>query len=110
VTTLGIIIGMGVVTYAIRLVPLLLLGRITLPPLILQALRYVPVAVLSAIAVPELLQPAGTPGAPLLFLSLANYRLLAGVVAILLAWRTRNVLLTIAGGMATLWLLNWLAG
>ena len=107
---LWIIAGMGLVTFAIRLAPLLLLSRVTLPPLVTRALKYVPAAVLSAITLPELLQPAGSPEGAFLFLSLANHRLLAGLVAILLAWRTRNVLVTITGGMAVLWLLDWLLG
>jgi branched-subunit amino acid transport protein len=32
--------------------------------------------------------------------------LLAGLVAALIAWRTRSVLFTLAGGMATLWALQ----
>jgi branched-subunit amino acid transport protein len=57
----------------------------------------VPVAVLSAIILPELTSPTGS-----LFLSWRNPQLLAGMVAILVAWRTKNVLLTIAVGMAAL--------
>jgi len=36
-------------------------------------------------------------------LSLGNFRLLAGLVGALVAWRTRNVLLTLAAGMLALW-------
>ena len=35
-------------------------------------------------------------------LSLGNHRLLAGLAAILVAWRTRNTLVTILAGMAAL--------
>jgi branched-subunit amino acid transport protein len=38
--------------------------------------------------------------------SLGNERVLAGLVAVLIAWRTRNVLFTLGGGMATLWVLQ----
>lgn len=96
-----IILGMGVVTYGIRLSLILLWGRVSVPPLVQQALRFVPPAVLSAIIVPELLQPGGT-----LQLSLGNPRLLAGVLAAAVAWRTRSVLLTIAVGMLALWILR----
>ena len=41
-------------------------------------------------------------------ISLGNERLLAGLVAALIAWRTRSVPLTLAGGMATLWILQTL--
>ncbi len=96
-----IILGMGLITYALRLSLIALLGRITLPPLVQRGLRFVPPAVLSAIIVPELLLSDGA-----LSLSLANTRLLAGIVAILVAWRTRNALLTIAAGMAAFWILG----
>jgi len=95
------IIGMGIVTYAIRLSLILLLGRVEVPPVVRQALRLVPPAVLSAIIFPELLRPGGA-----FDLSLGNTRLLAGVLATLVAWRTKSVLLTIAVGMAALWILQ----
>jgi branched-subunit amino acid transport protein len=94
------IIGMGLITYAIRLSPILLLERFELSPAVRQALKFVPVAVLSAIILPELVLPGGEVG-----LSLANGRLWAGIAAILVAWRTKNVLWTIAVGMIVLWLL-----
>lgn len=95
------ILGMGVITYAIRLSLFLLPERVMLPPWLLRALRYVPAAVLSAIILPELLLPTGT-----LDVSLGNERLLAGLVAAIVAWRTRNVFVIVAVGMIVLWLLQ----
>jgi branched-subunit amino acid transport protein len=95
------IIGMGVITYAIRLVPIWLLEKTTISPGWRQALRFVPAAVLSAIILPELLMPGGV-----LDFSLGNGRLLAGLAAILVAWRTQNILWTLAVGMSLLWLLS----
>ena len=100
-TTWLIILCMGIVTYSIRLLPIVLLGRIEMPPIVLRALRFVPPAVLSAIFFPELLRPAGS-----LDISLGNARLIAGLVAAVIAWRTRNVLVTIAAGMIVLWVLT----
>ncbi len=100
-TTWLIILSMGAITYLIRLSLIALLGRVEVPPLVQRALRFVPPAVLSAIVAPELLRPAGT-----LDLSPGNVRLLAGILAAVVAWRTRNVLLTIAVGMAALWALR----
>ncbi|MBX3055807.1 MAG: AzlD domain-containing protein [Anaerolineae bacterium] len=94
------IIGMGVITYGIRLAPVLLLERLELSPAVRQALKFVPVAVLSAIILPELIMPTGG-----VDVSLANGRLLAGLLAIFVAWRTKNVLWTIVVGMVVLWLL-----
>jgi branched-subunit amino acid transport protein len=96
-----IIIGMGLVTYSIRLSSIVLLGKREFPLLIQRALRFVPPAVLSAIVFPELFQHSGQ-----FDLSLSNVRLLAGVLASIVAWRTKNVLATIIVGMITLWLLQ----
>ena len=96
-----IIIAMGVVTFGIRLLPIVLLGRIEIPVVVQRALRFVPPAVLSAIIAPELLMPGGQVN-----LSLGNARLIAGVLATIVAWRTKNVLLTIAVGMIALWVLS----
>ena len=96
-----IVIGMGLVTYAVRLLPIALLERIEIPILVQRALRYVPPAVVTRIIFPELLQPHRQ-----LNLSFRNARLLAGIVAALVAWRTKTVLLTIGLGMVTLWVLQ----
>ena len=100
-TTWLIFIGMGAVTYLTRLSLIALIGRIEVPPIIQRALRFVPPAVLSAIIFPELLSPGGS-----LDISPNNVRLLAGALAALIAWRTKNVLLTIGVGMAALWILR----
>ena len=104
-TTLALtILGMGLITFTIRVALFLLPAGAQLPEWLLRALRYVPAAVLSAIIAPELLLPGGA-----FDLSLGNERLLAGLVAVLVAWRTRNVLLTVGVGMVVLWVLQWLA-
>lgn len=97
-----IIIGMGVITYAIRVSMIAVFSGKVIPPVISRALRFVPPAVLSALVTPALLRPAGP-----LDLSLENMRLLAGILAAIVAWRTKSTLLTIALGMAALWALQW---
>ncbi len=92
------LLAAGLITYAIRLSLIVTWGRVTPPPALQRALRFVPPAVLSAIIFPGILRPDGP-----LNLSLGNVRLLAGIVAALVAWRTRSALLTIAAGMAALW-------
>ncbi|MGH2521793.1 MAG: AzlD domain-containing protein [Anaerolineales bacterium] len=95
------ILGMGLVTYAIRLSLIVLLERVAIPHRVRQGLRFVPLAVLSAIIFPEMLRPGGQ-----LDLSFGNARLLAGVIAMGVAWRSKNVLLTIGVGMGALWVLQ----
>jgi branched-subunit amino acid transport protein len=89
------IIIIGLLTFAIRLSFILLFGVVEVPPLLGRALRFVPAAVLSAIILPDLLLRDQH-----LALGLGNDRLLAGAVAIGVAWFSKNVLLTIAVGMA----------
>ena len=96
-----IIIGMGVITFALRYSFIALAGRLELPPVLQRALRFVPAAVLSALVLPALVYPGGE-----LNLSLGNDRLLAGLVALVVAWRTKSILPTLIVGMAALWLLQ----
>jgi len=92
-----IMIIAGLLTFATRLSFIFLLDRIKVPDWFRRGLRFVPMAVLSAIILPELTSPNGT-----LFLSWRNPQMLAGMVAILVAWKTKNVLLTILAGLVAL--------
>jgi branched-subunit amino acid transport protein len=95
------IAGAAAVTFALRISFIVLLGRLEIPPFLQRALRFVPAAVLTAVVIPLLLYADGS-----LELSLGNERLVAGLVAALICWRTRSVPLTLIGGMATLWMLQ----
>jgi branched-subunit amino acid transport protein len=100
-----VILLAGLVTYATRLSFILLLDRIQVPDWFRRGLRFVPVAVLSAIILPELTSPDGS-----LSLTWRNPQLAAGAVAILVAWRTKNMLLTILAGMAALFIFKAVFG
>jgi len=93
----------GLLTYAIRLSFIQLFTRMEIPVTVRRALYYVPPAVLTAFVFPDLLLPAGR-----LDLSAGNSRLLAGLVASLVAWRTKNSFLTILVGMVVLLILQGL--
>ncbi|MEL6223571.1 MAG: AzlD domain-containing protein [Cyanobacteria bacterium J06627_8] len=88
--------GMAIATFAIRYVMFGASDRITLAPTILKALRYVPPVVLTAIVAPEVLLSSGT-----VQVSYLNARLIGAIAAILVAWKTKNLLLTIVLGMVT---------
>ena len=100
-----VLIAGGILTFAIRLSFIFLLGRVEMPEWLRRSLRFVPPAVLSAIIVPELVFHAGK-----IDFTLNNFRLLAGILAIFIAWRTRSTLLTIILGMAALFTLQSLFG
>ena len=100
-----IIAGMALVTFGIRYPLLAVLGKVPLPEPVLRALKYVPAAVLTAIIV-----PAAVFKQDRLELTYTNDYLIAGIVSVLVAWRTKNLLLTIILGMAALMLWRWLLG
>lgn len=88
------LIGMALVTFALRAAFLVLPPGIELPALFRRALRYVPAAVLTAIWAPEVL--------------VKNEQFPAGVVAIAVAWRWRMTFATILAGLAALHFFAWL--
>lgn len=92
-------------TWAMRSLPIMLHGRVPHPPWLARALRHVPVAAMTALSVPGVLylKTNGTH-------HLAPERSLAGIVALLVALRSRNILATLASGMMTLWLAQAILG
>lgn len=101
---LVMIIG-GLITFGMRFSLIFLFGKFEIPETMRKALHYVPPAVLSAIIFPELFYHSSQ-----LDVSFGNTRLLAGIAAILVAWYSKNTLLTILAGMVALFLLQVLIG
>ena len=96
-----VLIIIGLFTFATRFIFIALLERIKLPRNFQRALRFVPIAVLSAIIAPEL----GYTNNQLALIP-TNPRLLAGIVATLVAYKTKSVIWTISAGMAVFWVLH----
>jgi len=92
----------GLITFGMRFSLIYLFGRFQVPETMRRALHYVPPAVLSAIIFPELFLRNGS-----LDITMANTRLLAGLIAMLVAWFSKNTLITIVAGMIALFLLQY---
>jgi branched-subunit amino acid transport protein len=90
----------GVLTFAIRYSFIALEGHYRPPAWFIRWLPFVPIAALTAITAPELVLVAGQ-----FDIGLDNPRFWAGLVAITVAARWKNTLLTIASGFAAFWLL-----
>jgi branched-subunit amino acid transport protein len=86
--------GMLAVTFGSRLAGLTL--QLRMPPFWLRFLHFVPIAVFAALVTPSL---SGTRGE-------GGIRAAAAALAALVAWRTRQLALAIAVGMAAFWLLR----
>lgn len=97
------LLGMTAVTFALRASFLLLPPGVETPDLLRRALRYVPATVLTAIWAPEVFLAQSE-----ISLTLENERLLAGAVAIAVAWRWRQTFATIASGLLALHFFAWL--
>lgn len=69
-----------------------------------QSLAYLPVAVLAALIFPAVFTLDSTIG------SVVNARAFAASMAIVVAWRTRNMVATIVAGMGVLWTVTYLFG
>jgi branched-subunit amino acid transport protein len=90
---LALVLGCALVTALPRVLPLVLLANVQLPPWLVDWLRYVPIAVLSALLALELLN-AGSVG----FIPIATALAVAAV--------TRSLLGCVAAGVAVYWLLG----
>lgn len=95
----GLIAGLAIIAFFSRAIFVVPGDRLSLPPALERVLRYAPAAALVAIIVPDLFRLGGV-----VTLSFDNPRVVAGLVAIVVAVRTRQILLTIVSGMLALWL------
>jgi len=96
-----ILIGIG--TFLFRFSFIYLYGRFELPNWIRRAMRYVPPAVLSALIFPAIVIKD-----EIIWISPQNPRLIAGIIAIIIAWKTKKLLLTIGLGMVLFWLISFI--
>jgi branched-subunit amino acid transport protein len=96
-----LVVGLG--TYFCRAVFIIALANRRIPPVVRLAMEHVGPAVMAALVVSMLLGPTGELAAgPAEALALAG--------AAVVAWKTRNHLLTLAVAMAALWLARGLLG
>jgi branched-subunit amino acid transport protein len=96
-----LMLGMGLVTYIPRWIPLFFLTRRSLPPLIIKWLDLIPAAILSALLLPALV----TTGEPLHF-TLYLPQLWVAVPTLIFALWTRSLGGTVVLGMFLFWMAN----
>lgn len=92
-------LGMGIVTYFPRLLPLLFLSRKELPLWLEAWLDFIPAAILSALIFPSLIT-AGNPR----HLDLLKPEMIVAIPTFLFAIKTRSLGGTVLIGMALFWL------
>lgn len=99
-----VVIGMSVVTYLPRWLPLYWLSRRSMPAWFRDWLDFIPAAILSALILPALL----TEGEPR-HLALFKPEFLVTIPTLWVAFMTRSLAGTVIGGMALYWLFSDLA-
>ncbi|WP_310833109.1 AzlD domain-containing protein [Paenibacillus pedocola] len=98
-----IILGAALVTFIPRVLPLMLLSRITIPEWGMRWLNYMPIAVMSALVAQELFVDEGR------FAALStNVELIAALPTFWVAVKTRSLLGTVVTGVLSLMLLRLL--
>jgi branched-subunit amino acid transport protein len=98
---LMLVLACALVTALPRVLPLVVLSRLSLPRWLLDWLGYVPIAVLAALGAVEVLAPGGK-----LALTLGNPGVPAIGAAIAVAAWTRSLLGTVLAGVAVFWLVS----
>lgn len=96
-----VIIGMMFVTYLPRMLPLVVLSRVKIHPLVLSWLQYIPVSILTALLAPEILMKEGQ-----MAVSCDNPALLAAFPTFLVAIISKNLFYTVLVGMLAMVLLT----
>ncbi len=98
-----LIVGMLIVTFLPRFLPLLFLDNKKLPDKAVRWLSFIPAAVLSALLAPAILIKNGS-----LSLSLNNISLLAFIPTLITAYKTKNIFYTVSGGLVFYLLLDFI--
>jgi len=99
-------LGMGLVTYIPRLLPVWLFSDKSLPPLVVAWLRYVPAAVLAAMLLPSLLLVEDNR----LNFGSDNFFLWAALPTFFVAWKTKSLFGSVITGMLIVAIARYVMG
>ncbi len=100
-----LILGMAFVTFLARYSMIAMLARWQVSSDVTRVLEFVPIAAFAALVAPELVLRQGQ-----FAIGLENARFVAGIAAIVIAFLTRNVLITLVTGVGAMWIIQGLEG
>lgn len=98
---LFLLFGMALVTYLPRLMPAMILSKRNIPEVLVKFLEFIPVSVLSALLFPSILVVDDK-----INISPSNTLLLTSILTFPLAYKMRNMFLTVIAGMIIIVILN----
>ncbi|MEQ8201585.1 MAG: AzlD domain-containing protein [Syntrophomonadaceae bacterium] len=93
-----VVLGMGIVTYLPRMLPVVFLKGVHLPRFWMAFLRYVPFAALGALIFPGILSSTGDTASAVC----------GGAAALLLSWARINIVLIVVGSIGAVYMWNLL--
>lgn len=97
VTMLILILGMGIVTFIPRFLPMAFLTRRVIPERVKMGLAYIPIAILSAIVFPILFfNEGGT-------VEIQPHYLLSAIPVFVFAWKVKSLWGSVLLGMLVYW-------
>lgn len=99
-STLVLILGMALVTFLPRFLPMAFLSRWILPEKLKAGLNYFPVAILSAIVFPTFFTDGNQ-------VEIQFQYLLAALPVFIFAWKVKSLWGSVVLGMAVYWLLGF---
>ena len=96
-----LIIGMGIVTYLPRMMPLLIFSKKKLPPWLESWLKYIPVGIFSALVFPDIFIRN-----QMFCMTINNIELIASILVFAVAFKTRSLGLSVIVGIISYWVLG----
>lgn len=96
-----LIVGMGIVTYIPRMLPATVLSQKKLPDILIRFLNYIPAAVLSALLFPNVLVTGHE-----INIGISNPLFITSLLTFPIAYKTKNMFLTVIIGMIIIIILN----
>ncbi len=100
-----VVLIIGVLTYLKRASFIIFLSNWEMPKWMKKSLQFVPVTIFPALVAPLIFMTEGQ-----IDINPANIKIWSGVITFIVAWRFRNLLISIVVGMLILWGGQWLLG
>ena len=96
-----LIVGMAIVTYVPRMIPLLIFSKINLPPWLESWLKYIPVGIFSALVFPDIFIRN-----QMFSMTINNIELISSILVFAIAFKTRSLGLSVIVGIISYWVLG----
>lgn len=98
-----LLIGVSLLTYLIRLLPIMYLSKKELPTWLKEWMKFIPAGIFAALIAPDIFTSNGS-----LSISFTNIKLISSFLVLLIALKTKSLGLSIFIGVVSIYLLSLL--